>query len=208
MNDLISRLSALGAEVGAPDDATVAADVRRGRRALRRRRAVRSVTGGALALAVAGTAVAVHADGGSSPEPRDATTDAGVHLVDYTGPQQAGFTVDTVPAGFVLQGVKPSVLDITKPGDTSDIDSFVGKIVVMLQSRDVRFRARGMEVSVNGQTGYIHDEPGAATTLEYLDAAGHDVIIQAWDTLGLTDQQLVQLAEGVTVTSDAVAPVG
>lgn len=233
MNDLMSRLSALHHESPAPDEATVTADVRRGRRAVRRHRAVRGITGGAVALAVAGTAVAVHGSGGPTmPEASgpDTTISSGgsngtaIHLVDYAGPQKPGFTVRTVPEGFVLQGVRPTVLDITRPGDASSLYSFAGKVVVMLQSQDATFERVGTKVSVNGRPGYIHGDPGGddaadgstrpgedvgtATTLEFLDGSGHDVLVQAWDDLGLTDQQLVQLAEGITVTSQAVAPVG
>jgi hypothetical protein len=208
MNDLIDRLSALSLETAAPSDATVAADVRRGRRARLRHRAVRGATGGVLALALGGTALALHTGDGAAPEASQRTSDSGIHLVDYTGPQQPGFTVQTVPEGYVVQGVRPNVLDITKPGDTSSLNSFVGKIAIMLQSNDATFRKVGTQVSVNGRAGYIHDEPGVATSLEFHDAAGHDVIVQAWDDLGLTDDQLVQLAEGVTVSSAAVASDG
>ncbi|MGW6376162.1 hypothetical protein ACWFRB_08875 [Rhodococcus sp. NPDC055112] len=44
-------------------------------------------------------------------------------------------------------------------------------------------------------------------TLHYTDGV-HSLLLQAWSGIGLTDAQLVDLAEGVTVTPDAVAPVG
>lgn len=52
MNDVLDRLAALRAPQLPVDADTVAADMRRGRRALHRRRAVR---GGVLALAVSAT---------------------------------------------------------------------------------------------------------------------------------------------------------
>jgi len=205
MNDLLTRLSALGTSPAPVDETTVAADVRRGRRALRRRRAARIAAGGVFALAIAGTGtvLTLQSDHGDS-QPAGAP----LRLVDYTGAQPAGFTVATVPSGFVVQGVNSGSLDITRPDDTSSLDSFVGKIVVMLQSKDAHFRQVGTRVSVHGHPGYIHQERGGATMLEYVDGRGNDVVVQAWDDLKLTDQQLVQLAEGVTVTSAAQAPVG
>lgn len=219
MTDLETRLRNLRVESTPADEETVAADVRRAHRALGRRRAVRYGTGGVTLLAVAALATVTvvgqgghdasrpRADAPASPSATAGTRGAGLRLVDYTGDQQPGFTVTKVPAGFVLQGATPSSLDVARADDHSDLNSFQDKLVVMLQSKDASFRRTGRPVQVHGATGYLHTEPGAATTLEYLDGP-HDVVVQAWTSLGLTDAQIVEFAEGVTVTSAATAGVG
>lgn len=216
MTDLIDRLAALGPATSEPSDATVADDVRRGRRALLHRRAVRGITGGALALAIAAAATAVVVDGQDQPAPSAGhgtatsrpthSTPGTVALVDYTGPQLTGFIVTKVPEGFVLQGANAYSLDVARPGDTSSIDDFTHKIVVMLQSKDVTFSHRGTRVSVNGHEGYLRDLD-LATELEYTDGT-HDIVVQAWDGIGLTPAQLVEFAEGITVTDAAQAGMG
>lgn len=215
-DEIAGRLSALRtAAVPATDD-EIAGDVRRGARAAGRRRAVRLATGSVTVAAVGAVAfVAVANQTGTTAPPSAAQTHqttttskaAGLTLVDYTGAQQPGFRVGEVPEGFVLQGVSPSVLAITRPGDATSIDDFQDKLVVMLQSQDATFRKTDHPVQVHGGTGYLRDEPGVATTLEYMDG-GHDVVVQAWDTLGLTDEQLVEFADGISVTDAAQAGVG
>ncbi len=129
MNDLIDRLATLrsaATDPGAQTDA-VAADLQRGRRALARRRKVRGATSGIAALALAGTAGAMVVN--------QSATDPGVRLVTYEGSQPAGFTVATVPAGYVLQGSTPYSLDIARPGDRSSLDDFQNKLVVTVEAK-------------------------------------------------------------------------
>ncbi|MCA1982136.1 hypothetical protein [Nocardioides nematodiphilus] len=215
-HEIEGRLRTLRPAPGPTTDEQVAGDVRRGARAAGRRRAVRLATGSvtlAAVGAVAFVAVANQPDTtappSAAPTHRGATTAkaAGLKLVDYTGAQQPGFTVGQVPEGFVLQGVSPAVLAVTRPGDATDINDFQDKLVVMLQSQDATFHKTDHPVQVHGGTGYLRDEPGTATTLEYMDGK-HDVVVQAWDSLGLTDDQLVEFADGISVTDAAQAGVG
>ena len=127
-------------------------------------------------------------------------------MVAYTGEQQPGFTVTTVPAGYVLQGAQPSSLDIAPADDHSSLDVFSGKLVVMLQSVDAKPDDSGTPVTINGHAGYIRQGYGA-TVLEYTDGQ-HDIIVQAWNNIHLTNDQLVQFAEGITVTAAAQAGRG
>lgn len=257
MNDLQTRLAALRAPAGVPDDDAVAADLRRGRRALGRRRAVRMASTGVLALAVGGVAIATVA----SPNEPDVS---GVHLVDYNGDQVSGFTVAKVPEGFVLQGSHASVLDVSRPGDHSDLDDFQDKIVVTVESTrpaeaparvpSVRIRRdgdtlvlscpdgttkrlqapknpekavnaavrRGCGVSASTQQTPGSDAPGTVGhTIDVDGSAGRittngegtktfrfvdgdfRVVIQAWPSLGLSDAQLAEFADGVTVNAEA-----
>ncbi len=49
--------------------------------------------------------------------------------------------------------------------------------------------------------------PSETRALRYFQGE-HLVVVQVWETIDLTDDQIVELAEGVTVTADAVAGVG
>jgi len=214
MTDLESRLRGLRGTTTPVDEDTVRADIGRARRALSRRRRARigSAAVAVAAVGVVATVIVAGQPGGQGSDIAEAPTPSPTHaatlrLVDYTGIQQPGFTVAKVPAGFVLQGATPYSLDVAKAGDHSSLNDFEGKLVVMLQSKDATFHKTNRAVTVHGTTGYLRAEDGGATALEYLDG-DHDVVIQAWSGLGLTDAQLVEFADGVTVTSGAQASVG
>lgn len=256
MTDLHERLAALHASADLPDDAAVAADLRRGRRALGRRRAVRMISTGALALAVGGVAIA------AVTSPNGSEVRHGLQLVDYHGDQVGGFTVAKVPEGFVLQGSHASVLDVSRPGDHSDLDDFRDKIVVTVEStrpadkapaRGPSIRIRrdgdtlvvscpdgttkrlrvpessqktadvqgacgapaqqaprtdqapetvGHPIDVDGSVGRITTNSEGAKTFRYVDG-DFRVVIQAWPSLGLSDAQLAEFADGVTVNAEA-----
>ncbi|GAB3864945.1 hypothetical protein GCM10028801_34770 [Nocardioides maradonensis] len=252
MTDLHDRLAALRVTSAPTDEPTLAADLRRGRRAAARRRSVRIATTSAFALGIGGVTTAVVVTGSHSDAPA-----GGVRLVDYTGAQQPGFTVDEIPAGYVLQGVQAGTLDVALPGDTSSLDDFRDKIVVTVEQASPppasgpqwSYRER-VRVSrhhggtlhyrcPNGSTGVIrvtgqrliHDPcPGSSTTsapdtvgttidvdgsagtisrngegATYFRYTSGDVrvVIQVWPTFGLTDAQLREFADGITVTPDA-----
>ncbi|SFC76693.1 hypothetical protein SAMN04487968_11122 [Nocardioides terrae] len=212
MTDLETRLRALRVPASAPGEDVVLADVRRARTAAGRRRAVRLATGGAGLLAVGAVATTVVlSNQPQGPTQADIASTAPsqsgrIDLVDYTGAQREGFQVAKVPDGYVLQGATPFSLDVAPAGDTSSLDSFVGKLVVMLQSQDASFDKTGKAVTVHGSAGYLRTQD-AARILEYSDGT-HVVVVQAWNNIGLTDDQLVEFANGVTVTSAAQASVG
>jgi hypothetical protein len=260
MTDLHARLAALRAPALEPDatthDDVVAADLLRGRRAVARRRTVRAATTGALALAVGGAAGVVVA----STDGHGAHEAPGVRLVDYAGQQLPGFTIDKVPAGFVLQGASAGVLDVARPGDHSSLDDFTNKIVVTVESTrgaasagqrpsgnarphilvgpgdrlvrhgdrvtvihadGSRIRLRlhaggdvrnggdttpadvvGAPIEVDGSAGTVTTNSEGTKTFRYTDG-DRRVVIQAWPSLGLTDAQLEEFADGVSVTSAA-----
>jgi hypothetical protein len=226
MSDIeqLLRQTAKSSEI-APTPDVVEADIRRGRSAWRhrrRRRAVWSSVGSTVAAAVVvGTAIVAGGVGGSdgageSPAagPEAAPSQApksGVHLVAYDGEQPNGFIVDLVPDGWYIQTPDhPQYsLTIAPEGDTSSPDGYVGKLVVMLQSRSVGpgLPQRGDPVEVNGRPGVVSDG-GDADLLTYDYGNGTYVDVQAWHSLGWTNEQLVAFAEGVTVTPDALAGIG
>lgn len=206
----------LGGDAPAPSDETVRRDLARGRGASRRR-ALRVGTAGLTLATVAGvgTAIAVSADRSPVPAPSiaapstsgSADPDAGVQLVAYTGEQQPGFVVAKVPAGFVLEGATPYNLNVARADDRSGLDVFEDKLVVMLESQSVTGEPEGARVKVGAYDGWLRTAEGGSQVLTY-DDGEHRVVVQAWESLGLSDEQVIEFAEGVTVTAEAQAGVG
>lgn len=206
MNDVIDRLARLTPSASAPTTEDAAADLRRGHRALSRRRIKRAALGGAaLTLAVGGafSGIALTSDNGGTPTVQAADT---VRLVDYDGTQMPGYTVAKVPEGFVLQGSDQYVLAVARPDDTSTISDFRDKIVVTLEA-STGGAGDSANTTVDGQPATLVTTPDGATMLKYA-YRDFTVVIQMWNTIHLTDKQLVEFAEGVEVTADAKPSVG
>jgi hypothetical protein len=217
MPDPMTRLAALhDGPPAAVDDAAIASDLCRGRDARVTRRRRRAVTAGAAAFGVVAVSSLSYAlasgDGSRAPQavaPRTVVTHApgnaaststpALQLTAYRGRQLPGYTVKRVPSGYVLQGISGSVLDIAESGDHSSLDSFDGKLVVMLN--DHAGPATGTPVSVSGHPGRIDDQDGVLI-LTYSDGT-HNVEVQAWSNIHLSRAQLVQFAGGVTVLPSA-----
>ena len=78
----------------------------------------------------------------------------------------------------------------------------------MLESQSAAQRlGKGQDVTVNGEPGVLQGEPGETRNLRYFQG-DKLVLIQVWETIDLTDDQIVELAESVNVTSDAEAGIG
>ena len=217
MPDPMTRLAALhDGPLAAVDDAAVASDLRRGRDALvtRHRRLAGAAGAAAIGVVAVGSLSYALASGGSSRAPQavaprtvvthasgkaTSTSTPAIQLLAYGGKQLPGYSVKRVPKGYVLQGISGSVLDIAESGDHSPLDSFDGKLVVMLN--DHAGPATGTPVSVSGHPGRIDDQDGVLT-LTYSDGT-HNVAVQSWSNIHLSRDQLVQFAEGVTVLPSA-----
>jgi hypothetical protein len=127
-----------------------------------------------------------------------------VQLVAYSGKQLEGFIVDRTPEGWYLQGSSPFALTIAPEGDATHPDNFVGKLVVMLFSRDLKQELpKGEPVEVGDNEGVVTDTGDGVTTLFYEDGAGNLLQVQSPEVLGWTNEQLVRFAEGVHVTANA-----
>ncbi|WP_406024915.1 hypothetical protein OH802_02875 [Nocardioides sp. NBC_00850] len=206
MNDVTDRLARLTPSTSASATEDAAADLRRGHRALSRRRIKRAAIGGAaLTLAVGGAFGGIALTSGNEGAPTVQAAE-NVRLVDYDGTQMPGFTVAKVPEGFVLQGSDPYVLAVARPEDKSSVSDFQDKIVVMLESSSAA-PADSTNTSVSGQPASLVTTPDGATVLKYTHG-DFTVVIQMWNTIHLTDEQLVEFAEGVEVTADAKPSVG
>lgn len=205
-------------EPGRTDAEAVAADVARGHRAVADRRRRRFAVAGGAAVVVAAAAFALPFGGGSqAPKPPGPPVSAAsrVQLVSWTGKQPVGFEVSTVPSGWRVVSsdksafvVAPPGLDITqKPGEPI---SFEGRIVVSLQGLS-HFPEESpiTEVDINGRKGRmgfpLADEGKLSDTrwLFFTDAKGRNVEVDVPASAGLSDDQIVSFAEGVTVTDQA-----
>jgi hypothetical protein len=225
MIDMLGTLRDTGAQVPADSD-TVAADVARGRRALIVRRGRRIAGTGFVAVAAA-AAIATGTVGQSSGsgatvasgpsaviQPTTATTH--LQLTAYEGAQPVGFKVTTVPAGWHVTSSSRSAFVAVPPGTKTPHGpagapvSLMGGIAVMLQG-DSRLPTDGpiTKVTVQGKEGQLGlTEDKGAKWLIYPHGAGSKVLVQVPTKLGLTDKQIVQFADGITVTSDAQAARG
>jgi hypothetical protein len=217
MPDPMTRLAALhDGPLAAVDDAAIASDLRRGRAALvtRHRRRAGAVGAAAIGVVAVSSLSYALASGGSprasqAAAPRTVVTHASgkatststpaIQLLAYSGKQLPGYSVKRVPKGYVLQGISGSVLDIAESGDHSSLNTFDGKLVVMLN--DHAGPATGTPVSVSGHPGRIDDQDGVLI-LTYSDGT-HNVEVQSWSNIHLSRDQLVQFAEGVTVLPSA-----
>jgi hypothetical protein len=212
MTDLHTRLLEASRPGAEPAAYVVDQDVARGRRALARRNMRRVGTRGVLVAAAAvGTLVITQTGGGTSHPGQAATQTAGsrTQLVAYTGTQPKGFTVDSVPSGWEIQGVNGYALTIAANGDPDQsLDSFAGKLAVMLLSKSASIPTSGTHVSVGATTGIVsHVDPSTAQ-LFYTDAAGHAVVIQVPASLHWTDQEIGEFGSAVHVNASAQAGVG
>jgi hypothetical protein len=216
MNDLKDLLELALSDGRGPDPsqpADPARDLARGRSLLRRRRLIRAAAGACVVTVAALVPLAWTAQhhgaaalpGRSSPAAAPSTSPASgrIALVAYTGQQIPGYQVSEVPRGWVIQGGNAYALVLAPKGDTdTSIDSFIGKLVVMLQSRDASSPSAGTRQPVDGRSGWF-DVQGSTQILTYQDAKGDWVVIQAPASLGWDSARLAQFATGVQVLHNA-----
>ncbi|NLT57100.1 MAG: hypothetical protein GXX79_21570 [Actinomycetales bacterium] len=186
-----------------------APDLARGRARLHRRRT--AVLSGTAAVAVTLGVAPLAANLGNAPptsghEASTRSTTASLEpiaLVAYTGEQAPGYRVAEVPQGWVVQGGDAYKLTIGLEGtEDTEPDSFLGKIVVMLQSRDAGEPTGGVAQPVDGRPGWLVVE-GPTQMLTYRDADGRWMVVQAPVSLGWDGARLARFAAGVEVLGNA-----
>lgn len=203
-------------------------DLARGRRLLRRRR-LAGAAGVAAAMAVGAlvplalqsggapashpAAARIHHARVSAPPKSSAPSVRGhVALVAWTGAQPPGYKVSWMPNRWVVQGSTPFALTIAPPGDKDkEPSSFLGKLVVMLQSASVTSPPAGQSQPVNGGRGVFEPASQAGGDTEILTFQIHNgqwVQVQAPMALGWDAAQLAKFAGGVTVLSTAQQGLG
>lgn len=226
LHDGLARIAGPGAE---PTSEQVAADMARGQKALRRRRLLQAGTGSAFAVAALAAAVAFATTGSGAPAgaplaqstgtvgtaapagTASAAPAPGLKLVAYTGAQPEGYTVDTVPDGWEIQGVDEYVLTLApKNAEDKDVNSFAGKVVVMLQSADDKSAPKGEKVDIAGRPGVLGKSEDQTTGWQlYVDqSSGPRMQVQVWDGLGWSKSDVVEFAKGVHVNKNAKPGVG
>jgi hypothetical protein len=210
MNNVIDDLAELGnSQIGPTPASAVDGDLARGRSALRRRH--RRAGTAVLSLAVAvGGGVALFTSAGSNgghhtPTAATPSVPLKIKLVDYAGQEPQGFHIGIIPQGYDLdlQASTPFEVVIAPTGDADkNPDSFVGKVAITAEdvSNYGALSSLGNQaVTIGGNPGRIGDD-GTATQVWW--QVGSIVIdVQAWDTIGLTHDQLVTFANSVSTTS-------
>ena len=215
MTDLNSLLNGAAGGHRPTTGIDVDADVTRGRRALRNRRA-NLIGRGAFAVVLMG-GVVVAQNGGAfdgSPPAKDAVVAVpNLAFVAYTGEQPVGFSVTTIPAGWRIQGVNEYSLLLVPPGNdkpASDVElsSFEGKLLVALESLDYVGPPEGAPVSVGGLDGFVNRAEDGYGQLRWTNAAGQQMYVQWPTSAGWTDKEVADFAAGIKVLSAAKATRG
>ena len=213
MTDLHSLLGCAAGAGGSATPADLDADLSRGRRALRRRRAGR-VAGSALALTLlAGVAVAQTGGDTAPAGPGSAVTATDMAFVAYTGDQVEGFRVATAPAGWRIQGANSYVLLLVPPGndapaDDVELSTFTGKLAVMLESADATGTPSGTPIAVGDRMAVAFHAGDGYGQLHWTDADGHRLVVQWPEDAGWSDKEVADFAAGVEVLAGAQAGRG
>ncbi|MET0492409.1 MAG: hypothetical protein ABW000_04680 [Actinoplanes sp.] len=238
MIDLRNHLEERTGPTGPATVAQADADLARGRKALRRRRAAQTIAGSAFGVAALVAAFTVATTGTNAPPAADRpAVVSAAKLVAYKGAQPKGFTVDKVPDGWFIQSDEnyslvlapdkaknpgPDVNPSTQP--LFDKHSYVDKITIMLESKDQNGPSRkGKAVKAGDKEGVLLKSlqgvtpDGPAPTAAGGDTgwelwlkqpSGVHLIVQYWQGLGLSEDQMVELGAGVHVHKDAEQTVG
>lgn len=212
MSDLHALMHEAAPGLRATAEPVADADVARGRRALRVRRARRTASVSGIGAAVLLGALVVSTatrDAGSTVAPQarsGVVTPGAIALVAFDGQQPEGFRLKTVPAGWAVQSSTPSGVVLAPPGARNqDGSDWVGKLGVQL-SRDSTPDLAGPTLRVHGHPAVV-ESAGSASTL-YVEQPEGYLVVQAWKNLGWDEQRLVEFAEGITVTGAAQGTAG
>jgi hypothetical protein len=204
----------VAADPGVPTPDVVDGDARRGRRALVRRRSLR--TGAGLVLVAAVGIGAASLPGGGEPRTRtvapasEDVPNVGVDLVAFDGPLAgAALRPAEIPTGWSVGGDAHGLL-VAPPGERPVMTgAFTGKIFVYLDKGvPGEPLSKAQTVPVGDRTGYvIPDDPSALQVYVPLD--DHTVLrAQAPPSLHWDPATLGRFLGGVKVLAGAKASVG
>jgi hypothetical protein len=221
--DILRNLPQAAATPDVPaDQAVVAADVARGHQAVSRRRQKRIGFAAAAVAAVAALAVGAGqlgptADNQSTVAGSSGVNAAALQLVAYTGEQPAGFKVTTVPQGWTVISSNAFEFVVAPPGKETgggpSAGPSTGPAPVMYDDRIAVFMlgdspppkdSHSENVNINGKEGKLGTFPKGRTSpdarwLMFPSDKG-TVMVQVPDSTGLTNDQIVSFAEGISVT--------
>jgi len=214
----IDRLRRMNPALGRASEEIVQQDLARGRAAAahahrKQAWAAGGIGGFALAVIVAGGAIlpALHTGASlqaSTADTPQAHTKPALQLVSYTGTQPDGYHLGKVPAGFTVESSNKDALILAPAGATDLSGEFVDRIVVSQQG-GFAYSKDGRQVTINGEPALItlSVDPDPATEVQFT-TGGHTVDIQIWPTIKLTDQQIIDFAQSITVTGDLTTSAG
>jgi hypothetical protein len=227
MIDLRTHLEEIAGPVSPPTAEQADADVARGRRALRRRRAGQTIAGsafGVAALVAAFTVAAAGTDAGPrGPVADHPATVTAARLVAYRGVQPKGFTVDKVPDGWFVQAdenyslllaperarhggpdVNPSKAPLYDP------TSYVGKITIMLEGKGQHGPSRtGTPVKVGDRNGtLLKSQQGMTPDGPVPPAAGGDTGWELWVKQPSGVYMIVQYWQGLGFSQRQMVELG
>jgi hypothetical protein len=221
--DILRNLPQAAASADVPaDQAVVAADVARGHQAVSRRRQKRIGFAAAAVAAVAALAVGAGQLGTTVDNQSTVAGGSGVktaspQLAAYTGKQPAGFTVRTVPDGWTVISSNEFEFVVAPPGKETGGGPSAGPstgpapvmyddriAVFMLGDSPVPKDPQSEKVNINGKEGKLGSFPKSRTSpdtrwLMFPSDKG-TVMVQVPDSTGLSNDQIVSFAEGITVT--------
>jgi hypothetical protein len=180
------------------------ADVRRGRRALNRRRTrlAAGVTGGLVAVSAAGyAALPTHSAAVREVAP---VADPGPTLV-----QTQYFAFATPPTGWHVVGAEPSAVMIAQDGTAAQLDgSFVGKVMILLEDKSWPM-GYGTAIPFNGRTFFDNEQGGDdMSILAVQDPGGDWVQVQYPRSAGFGRDAMLAFLDSVVVEPDAVGGKG
>lgn len=220
--DLQTRLQNFGGPIAATAKAeTIAADVARGRRAVRYRRTFQTAAVSAFGVAaIVATISLTGAVTGTPSTPSVAESGvSGLKLVDYVGDQPKYFTIDKVPEGYFIQNddeggltiapdavknppanVDPSKAPMYDPRDLG------GKIGIYLEPKFYREGTDdGEKVTVGGNPAVIH---GIGPTRQLMILVSPKVYATIQADVPLSRDQLLELGAGLHVHREAIDRMG
>lgn len=149
-----------------PIEVDVAGDLRRGHRALSRRRSHLAVgaTGSLAILAAVGvSAVPRHAPEVAA-QPADGSTAVAPFQTKY-------YDVPTPPAGWHVSHERPQYVMLTRDGTISRLDDFAGQLVVIMSDRKENYES-ATSVQFDGRTVYVNEMNDDATILSVRTSPG------------------------------------
>lgn len=220
MTDLRDLLDRASADAGdpTPGGTHAAADLARGRTALRRRRTLRTGLVGLAAAAVVAAGVGGTALLGDAP-----TSDPSV-IGASTGPTDglesntairlvaaqldAGpYTIGKVPDGWKVQGESPYAVTIAPTDGSVDTnpDSFVGKLVVLYDQNPIS----GTKIAFNGRVFHQRGDSGhTSISVETRDGEPEGVVTVQYPDDTWPRELMLEFADAVVVNDSAQPGVG
>jgi hypothetical protein len=180
---------------GHPAAIDIAADLRRGHRALRRRRtrwAAAGMTGGLVVVGAAGYAAWPRQHEASVTPATDPTSTGPIRTEYYVAPP--------APDGWKLEGAKPYFLSMI-PADSAstNIWSFDGKVVVMLHEASGPSFGFGPTTEYDGRTFYDNERDTDSSILAVRLDDGRWLQVQYPKDAGLRTREMIEFLDGVRV---------